>query len=181
MEQVEFELTYGTDKRTFSIPRERLNGPLLAPRQPPVLPGTVREILDRALAEPVERPPLRQMVKGRQVGVVISDEFRAGLQRQILEALVAEVAGEEGVRLVKGVLGYGLEMAKLAKELLATADPSRKRPADDFFRYFAYLVFRPLREKIYRTMTEATWRRYAEEVARYLRMRIEGLGLGQKA
>lgn len=92
MEQVEFELTYGTDKRTFSIPRERLNGPLLAPRQPPVLPGTVREILDRALAEPVERPPLRQMVKGRQVGVVISDEFRAGLQRQILEALVAEVA-----------------------------------------------------------------------------------------
>lgn len=91
MELLEFELTYGTGKQRFKIPRERLCCPLLAPRQPPALPGTVEDILVRALAEPLERPPLRQLVEGRQVGVVISDEFRAGLQKQILEVLVAEV------------------------------------------------------------------------------------------
>jgi len=156
--------------------------------------GILQEILWRVLAEsdvPEERALFEEAWDGtRRVVEALStvhDRLIAGrtereaMARLADEALVAEVAGEEGVRLVKGVLGYGLGMAKLAKELLATADPSRKRPADDFFRYFAYLVFRPLREKIYRTMTEATWRRYAEEVARYLRMRIEGLGLGQKA
>jgi len=156
--------------------------------------GILQEILWRVLAAsdvPEERALFEEAWDETRRAVealsAIYDRLIAGRTereaRALLgdEALVAEVAGEEGVRLVKGVLGYGLGMARLAKELLATADPTRKRPADDFFRYFAYLVFRPLREKIYRTMTEATWRRYAEEVARYLRMRIEGLGLGQRS
>ena len=155
--------------------------------------GILQEILWRTLAEsdvPEERALFEEAWdETKRVVEALSavyDCLIAGRTEQEAmakladEALVAEVAGREGVRLVKGVLGYGLGRAKLAKELLATADPACKRPSDDFFRHFAYLVFRPLREKVYRTMTEGTWRRYAEEVARYLRMRIEGLGLGQK-
>jgi len=152
--------------------------------------GILQEILWRVLAEskvPEERTLFEEAWdETRRVVEVLSavyDRLIAGRTEQEAmallgdEALVAEVAGDEAVRLVKGVLGYGLGRARLAKELLSTADPARKRPSDDFFRHFAYLVFRPLREKIYRTLTGDTWQRYTEAVAAYIQMRIEELGL----
>jgi hypothetical protein len=152
--------------------------------------GILQEILWRVLAEsdvPEERALFEEAwdETKRVVGVLsaVYDRLIAGREEKEAlallgdEALVAEVAGKEGVHLVKGVLSYGLGRAKLAKELLATADSSNKRPSDDFFRHFAYLVFRPLRERIYRTMTRGTWQRYAEAVRRYIVMRTAALGL----
>jgi nickel-dependent lactate racemase len=92
MPDSQFELTYGTGTRSFTIPQERLNGPLIAPRQTEALPGTVADIMKEALANPKGRPRLGSLVKDRLVGIVISDEFRAGLQHEILDALLDEVA-----------------------------------------------------------------------------------------
>lgn len=85
-----FELTYGTRTRTFTIPEEMLAGPMIAPRDPPPLEGEVGDILRRALDAPVGRDALRRLATGKHVGIVISDEFRSGLQHEILDALLDE-------------------------------------------------------------------------------------------
>ena len=152
--------------------------------------GIFQEILWRVLAGspvPEERALFeRAWDETKRVVEVLSaiyDRLIAGYAPEEAEALLsdearlAEVGGEEAVRLVRQVLSYGLGQAKLAKRLLATANPANKDAADDFFRYFAYLVFRPLRAEIYSTMTEGTWQRYTEAVADYTEMRIKGLGL----
>jgi hypothetical protein len=84
-------------------------------------------------------------------------------------------AGEGDAWIVEAVRGYGSQQAHLAHALLAQADPARKRPDDDFFRHFAYLVWRPLRRRIYATLTRPVWDQYAEAVAAYTRMRLGGL------
>jgi len=86
-----FELTYGEETRAFTVPEERLSGPLIAPRKPEALPGETREILKAALEKPVGRPRLRGLVPGRRVAVIVSDEFRAGLQHEILDVLLDEI------------------------------------------------------------------------------------------
>ncbi len=84
-------------------------------------------------------------------------------------------AGEGDAWIVEAVRGYGPQQAHLARTLLSRADPARKRPDDDFFRHFAYLVWRPLRRRIYATLTRPVWDQYAEAVAAYTRMRLGGL------
>jgi nickel-dependent lactate racemase len=91
MPDSKFELTYGTATRTFTVPADRLSGPMIAPRKPEPLPGEAREILKRALEQPVGRPRLRELAQDRRVGVIISDEFRAGLQHEILDVLLDEI------------------------------------------------------------------------------------------
>ncbi|MBW1873662.1 MAG: DUF2088 domain-containing protein [Deltaproteobacteria bacterium] len=91
MPDTQFELTYGTETRTFSIPEDRLNGPLIQPRQVETLTGDPAGIIKEALAQPVGRPHLSKLSKDQNVGIVISDEFRAGLQHEILDALLDEV------------------------------------------------------------------------------------------
>ncbi|HUU03869.1 MAG TPA: lactate racemase domain-containing protein [Myxococcota bacterium] len=86
-----FELSYGTCSRTFTIPCDKIGGPLIRPREPEPRSGAVPEILRRALSAPVGRPRLAELARGRIVGIVISDEFRAGLQHEILDALLDEV------------------------------------------------------------------------------------------
>ena len=85
------ELTYGKETRAFSVPADKLNGPLIAPRNPQALPGEAKEILKKALDQPVGRPRLRELAQGRRAGVIISDEFRAGLQHEILDVLLDEI------------------------------------------------------------------------------------------
>ncbi len=91
MTDTRFELTFGTDKRAFTVPEEKLQGPLVAPRESAPLKGEVSAIIAEALASPVDRPLLREMAAGRKVGMVISDAFRAGLQREIMDGLLEEV------------------------------------------------------------------------------------------
>lgn len=91
MERRNITLTYGKDRRTYSCPAGFLAGEPLAPR--PLAGGRPpREAFADALAHPEGSPPLRDLVRGRRVAVVIADEFRAGLQREILDVLIAEVA-----------------------------------------------------------------------------------------
>jgi nickel-dependent lactate racemase len=87
----QFELTYGKETRAFTVPEDKLSGPLIAPRKPEALPGEAKEILKKALEQPVGRPRLQELAKDRCVGVIISDEFRAGLQHEILDVLLDEI------------------------------------------------------------------------------------------
>ena len=115
-----------------------------------------------------------ELIAGRpqaEAEVLITDEKRLG------EIGKRFGVGSEAVNLVQAVLKYGLGQAKLAHELLATADPAHKRPSDDFFRHFAYLVFRPLRAEILGTISAETWARYDEAVSAYASMRVRDLGL----
>lgn len=91
MQTQKFELTYGKETRSFEIPEDKLNSPLIAPRESKPLEGAVSEIIAGALAKPVDRPLLRELARGRRVGIVLSDAFRAGLQREILDGLLDEV------------------------------------------------------------------------------------------
>lgn len=47
--------------------------------------------IEDALANPVGRPRLKEMAAGKSVALVISDEFRAGLQRLILDRMLKEI------------------------------------------------------------------------------------------
>jgi len=86
-----FELTYGNSSRSFQIPAEKVNGRLVAPMRPDPLPGAIPEILKNALSEPLGCAPLSRMVEQKIVGIVVSDEFREGMQREILDTLLDEV------------------------------------------------------------------------------------------
>jgi len=91
MSDTRFELTYGKETRAFTVPADKLSGPLIAPRKPEALPGEAQEILKKALEQPVGRPRLRELARDKRVGVVISDEFRSGLQHEILDVLLDEI------------------------------------------------------------------------------------------
>ena len=92
MEREHFELTYGTSTKNLSVSKDRLAGPLVSPRPFPPSTRPVTDMLNEKLAAPDGRPQLRDMVRDKVVGIVISDEFRAGLQPQIAEVLMAEAA-----------------------------------------------------------------------------------------
>jgi nickel-dependent lactate racemase len=90
-------LTYGDGRVELAFPE----GFLAAD---PIGPKPSGEVLDReemvrridgALEKPVGTPRLREMVRGKRVGLVVSDEFRAGLQTLIADRMMREiVAGE---------------------------------------------------------------------------------------
>ncbi len=116
------------------------------------------------------------LIAGRseaEAHALLADEGR------IAQAARAWGDPDEAVRLVRQTLGYGLHQAVLAHRLLPAADPQRRRADDDFFRHFAYLVFRPLRADLYATMTAGGWERYAAAVQRYTAMRLRDLGLSR--
>jgi len=86
-------LTYGSDTLDLSVPAAFLAGPVIRPQALPAMDET--ELLDAmrgALAQPIDRPPLREMVTGKRVAVVVSDEFRAGQQERIIRVLCEEIA-----------------------------------------------------------------------------------------
>jgi len=85
-------LTYGKSKISFIILESRLARPLIKPREGIAIPGEPVEVIRRALDNPVNRPPLRQIVKNKVVGLISSDEFRSGLQKDIIFTLVSEIS-----------------------------------------------------------------------------------------
>ena len=92
MEREQFKLTYGTSTKELSVSKRRLAGPLVSPLPFPPSNRTVTDVLNEKLAAPDGRPRLRELVRDKVVGIVISDEFRAGLQPQIAEVLMTEAA-----------------------------------------------------------------------------------------
>ncbi len=83
-------LTYGTESITVEIDEAFLAGPVIRPRASAGTPP--HEAIAAALAQPVARPRLREMAKGKRVSIVISDEFRFGLQDEIIEHFCEELA-----------------------------------------------------------------------------------------
>jgi nickel-dependent lactate racemase len=84
--------TYGTETRDVEIDEDVLAAPFIEPRPSEGADKTAVEAIEEALAEPLDRPRLREMVGGKKVALVISDEFRAGLQNVITDVLLGEIA-----------------------------------------------------------------------------------------
>jgi len=85
--------TYGEKVLELRFPDGFLAGDLVKPNPPDEIltrAGMVKKI-DSALARPDGTKRLRDMVKGKRVGFVISDEFRWGLQELIAERMMVEI------------------------------------------------------------------------------------------
>jgi nickel-dependent lactate racemase len=98
MTSVPVSVAYGSEKLQVQVPQAFLAGEVIRPRSMPGLtPQAILDKMREALAAPVGRPRLRDLVKARKVAVLISDEFRAGLHEAIIQTLAEELAqGEPG-------------------------------------------------------------------------------------
>lgn len=85
-------LTYGTQTRTFELDEAFLAGEPITPRKPDLPERDPGGVIREALASPLGSPRLRDMVSGKRVCIVVSDDFRAGLQVEIGKCLIDEVA-----------------------------------------------------------------------------------------
>ncbi len=93
MDTTSVTLTYGAQALELSVPDSFLAGPVIRPEAlPPMDEAEILDAMRAALATPVGRPPLRSMVAGKRVAVVVSDEFRAGQQERIIRVLCEELA-----------------------------------------------------------------------------------------
>ncbi len=93
MERTLVSLTYGTGKLSLEVPSAFLAGPPIQPRTLPAMDeDAILAALRGALAQPVGRPRLRELVRDKRVAVVVSDEFRAGQQERIIRVLCEEIA-----------------------------------------------------------------------------------------
>jgi nickel-dependent lactate racemase len=100
-----------------TVPDTFLAGPVLDTRKTDLEPKPHAEAIAEALSIPFARPRLREMASGRSVGIVISDEFRAGLQKEIATALVGEVMAGKPSELRVFVATGSHEPAIYAKNL----------------------------------------------------------------
>jgi nickel-dependent lactate racemase len=92
MSSTRVTLTFGRDTLGLDVPTEFLAGEPVRPRAMPALsPDGIRDRLREALARPKGRPRLGEMVGGRTVAVLVSDEFRAGLHESIIQVLCEEL------------------------------------------------------------------------------------------
>lgn len=88
---MEVTFTYGLDALSLDIPEGLLAGDVIRPTaSTPSLP--VDEAIEEALASPVGSPLLSEMIAGKSVGIVMSDEFRAGQHERIIRGLLLEIA-----------------------------------------------------------------------------------------
>lgn len=85
-------LTYGEDTREFEIDPSFLAAEPIAPRKIDVPKRDPREVIREAINSPISGRKLGDMVDGKRVCVVVSDDFRAGLQVEIGHCLLEEIA-----------------------------------------------------------------------------------------
>jgi nickel-dependent lactate racemase len=88
-------LTYGTGARTLEVDEAFLAAEPIAPRKVDLPKRDPRDVIRQGLASPIGRPRLRDMVRGKRVALVVSDDFRAGLQVEIGDCLLEEMAAGE--------------------------------------------------------------------------------------
>jgi len=86
-------LQYGTESITVEIDDDFLAGDPIAPRS---AAGTdPDEAIAAALAQPIGRRRLADLARKKRVSVIINDEFRFGLQDQIIKHLCKELSGAD--------------------------------------------------------------------------------------
>ncbi len=86
-------LTYGREKINMSIPENFLAGEIIETRKSS---GTMTEAemedkMEEAIRTPLDSPGIKEIVNGKKVGLVINDEFRAGLQELIVSVMMNEI------------------------------------------------------------------------------------------
>jgi nickel-dependent lactate racemase len=117
MAAMEIKLIYGKGEVRFTVEEDFLAGPVLDTRKPDIEPLPAARAIEEALASPSGRPRLREMARGKTVGIIISDEFRAGLQKEIASALIKEVAAGNPAELKVFVATGSHDPAIYAKNL----------------------------------------------------------------
>jgi hypothetical protein len=85
-------LTYGEEKKAFEVEDSFLAGEPIAPRKVDLPPRDPREVIREALVSPLGGTRLRELAPGKRVCLVVSDDFRSGLQVEIGECLLEEMA-----------------------------------------------------------------------------------------
>jgi nickel-dependent lactate racemase len=126
MTKVTHNLTYGSGSKALSFPQDFLLGEKIAPR---TVEGGMspRPAFAEALAKPEGTSPLRELAAGRRVGIVIADEFRAGLQKDILDTLIGEIAAARPEQ-ASLMIATGSHDPKIyARNLIPAAQESAKR------------------------------------------------------
>ncbi|MBW2307863.1 MAG: nickel-dependent lactate racemase [Deltaproteobacteria bacterium] len=92
MSMREFTVRYGKETRAFALPEERISEVLEARSLPVIedVPGEIR----RSLENPIDSPPLREVVKsGQTVAVVVQDISRMTRSDVFLPVLLDELNG----------------------------------------------------------------------------------------
>jgi nickel-dependent lactate racemase len=85
-------VSWGKECRELEVEESFLAWEPLSPCKITVPERDPHEVIREALEAPITGPRLRDMVAGRRVCVVVSDDFRAGLQVEIGRCLLAEIA-----------------------------------------------------------------------------------------
>lgn len=88
-------LTYGTENKQFELDEAFMAGEPIAPRKIDIPKRDPHDVIREALTKPLGRPLLREMVGGKKVCLVVSDDFRAGLQVELGECLLEEMAHDK--------------------------------------------------------------------------------------
>ncbi len=86
-------ISYGKEKINLSIPEDFLAGDLVKPRKSStnMTEAEMKGKIEKAIKNPIDSLPVKDMVKGEKVGLVISDEFRSGLQELIVSVMMNEI------------------------------------------------------------------------------------------
>ena len=89
----ELKLTYGKEKINLSIPEDFLAGDLIKPKKSgnKITEAEMKGKIEEAIKNPIDSLPVKDMVEGKKVGLVISDEFRSGLQELIVSVMMNEI------------------------------------------------------------------------------------------
>jgi len=86
-------LTYGNEKISISVPKSFLAGDLIKPKKfsNNMTEDEMKEKMVNAIRNPIDSAGVKDMVGGKKVGLVISDEFRFGLQELIVSVMMDEI------------------------------------------------------------------------------------------
>jgi nickel-dependent lactate racemase len=89
----ELELTYGNEKISISVPENFLAGNLVKPKKSDnkMTEAEMKEKIDFVIKNPINSPSIKEIVTGAKVGLVISDEFRWGLQELMVSVIINEI------------------------------------------------------------------------------------------
>jgi nickel-dependent lactate racemase len=126
MERRNITLSYGAGTKALAFPASFLVGDKVVPRAQ-AGGKSPQEAFAEALARPEGVAPLRQLAPGRRVGIVIADEFRSGLQQEILDTLIAEIAAARPASVSLMVATGSHDPAIYARSLLPAARESAAR------------------------------------------------------
>jgi len=89
----DLKLIYGNGKISISVPEGFLAGDLVKPKKSSnnMTEDEMKEKMKEAIKNPVDSPRIQEMIDGARVGLVISDEFRFGLQELIVSVMMEEI------------------------------------------------------------------------------------------